>query len=399
MTPIDTLPRWRRDTPGTATVNHLNNAGAALMPGVVLDRTLEHLRLESQLGGYEAAEMKAAALQEVYARLARVLGVEPRNIAVVENATVGFWQALAAFDLEPGDRIVTTFNDYASQRITYLSLKERRGVETVSVRESPSGGADLEDFRVQLAHPRTRLATICWSPTNSGLIQDAEALVALCQGAGVPAIVDGCQAVGQYPVNCASLGCHFLSGTGRKFLRGPRGLGFLYVSDQALKEGRYPVNLDGRGATWQEAERFVLQPSAQRFENWEFPFALVLGLGEAAAYAMDVGIAEGSKRAWGLAALVRNRLADLPGVTLLDRGTTLGAIVSAGIAGWDANVVVEQLIRRGINTSAAVRAWALLDMDAKHFETALRVSPHYYNTEEEVEALVCALGEILTKQP
>lgn len=389
------LNRLRRDTPGTATVNHLNNAGAGLMPQPVLDAITDHLQLESRIGGYEASAKQAPAIAATYQVLAQLLGAQPRNIAIVENATVGFWQAFASFDLEPGDRIVTTFNDYASHQITYIALKERRGIEVVRVRESASGGADLEDFRLQVRHPRVRLATICWSPTNSGLIQDVAALVALCREAGVPSFVDGCQAVGQLPVNCIELGCHFLAGTGRKWVRGPRGLGFLYVSDHALEEGRYPLNLDGRGATWDEADRFVLPATAQRFENWEFPHALVLGLGAAARYALEVGVEAGSRRALELAALARTRLAAIPGVTILDRGARLGAIVSAGIAGWDANVMVEKLKERAINTSAATRAWALLDMDAKGFETALRVSPHYYNTEGEIGVLGDAIQEIV----
>jgi selenocysteine lyase/cysteine desulfurase len=388
------LALLRQDTPGTATVTHLNNAGAGLMPRPVLDAVLDHLRLEAEIGGYEAAALKAVEVERVYHNLARLLGAEPRNVAIVENATVAFWQALAAFDLEPGDRIVTTLNDYASHQLTYLALEQRRGVDTVRVHEQPQGGADPEDFRVQLRHPRARLATICWSPTSSGLIQDVESLVRLCREAGVPSLVDACQAVGQLPVNCAELRCDFLTGTGRKFLRGPRGIGFLYVSDRMLEEGRYPLTVDGRGATWQEAERFTLPPTAQRFENWEFPHALVLGLGRAAAYAMEVGIAEGSERALRLAMQVRERLSALPGVTVLDRGARLGAIVSAGIDGWDANVLVERLKERRINTSAATRAWALLDFDRKGVETALRISPNYYNTEEEVERVVEAVRDV-----
>jgi selenocysteine lyase/cysteine desulfurase len=391
----ETLAHWRRDTPGTATVNHLNNAGAGLMPLPVLDAITNHLQLESRMGGYEAAAKQAPEIAAAYQALAQLLGAQPRNIAVVENATVGFWQAFASFDLQPGDLIVTTFNDYASHQITYIALKERRGIDVVRVRESPSGGANLDDFRIQVRHPRVRLATICWSPTNSGLIQDVPALVALCREAGVPSFVDGCQAVGQFPVNCVELGCHFLAGTARKWLRGPRGLGFLYVSDHALEEGRYPLNLDGRGATWDEVDRFVLPATAQRFENWEFPHALVLGMGAAVRYALEVGIADGSRRALELAALARTRLATVPGVTVLDRGASLGAIVSAGIAGWDANVMVEKLKQRAINTSAVTRAWALLDMDAKGFETALRLSPHYYNTEGEVAGAVEAIGALV----
>ncbi|MEP7326685.1 MAG: aminotransferase class V-fold PLP-dependent enzyme [Gemmatimonadota bacterium] len=290
------IPRWRHDTPGAATVNHLNNAGAGLMPSPVLDAITAQLELESRIGGYEAEAKKADASAATYQALAQVLGARTKN---------------------------------ASHQITYLALKERRGIDVIRVRESPLGGADLEDFRLQVRHPRVRLATICWSPTNSGLIQDVPAPVSLCREAGVPGFVDGCQAVGQVPVNCAELGCDFLGGTSRKFLRGPRGLGFLYVSERALEEGRYPLNLDGRGATWDEVDRFVLPPTAQRFENWEFPYALVEGLGATARYALEVGIEVGSRRALELAALARVRLASLPGVSILDRGATLGAIVSA----------------------------------------------------------------------
>ncbi|MEO8201358.1 MAG: aminotransferase class V-fold PLP-dependent enzyme [Gemmatimonadota bacterium] len=389
------LDQWRRDTPGTGSVNHLNNAGAGLMPRVVLDRVIEHLQLESQIGGYEASARQAAAIEIVYARLGSFLGARPQNIAIVENATVAFWQAMAAFDFEAGDRIVTTRNEYASNRITFLAMQKRHRVEVVSARETDWGGPDLEDFQNHLRHPRTRLATICWSPTNSGIIQDAPAMIDLCRKANVPSVVDACQAVGQFPVDCGRLDCDFLTGTSRKFLRGPRGLGFLYISDRMLDAGKYPTNLDGRGATWAEADRFIMQPTARRFENWEFPYALVLGLGEAVAYATDVGMVETSSRAFALAAQVRHELGLIPGVTIMDRGKHLGAICSAAIRGWDANALVEELKRRKINTSPATRSWALLDMDAKQVETALRVSPHYYNTEVEVAELAGAVNEIV----
>jgi selenocysteine lyase/cysteine desulfurase len=395
MTPPH-LEQWRRETPGTTTRKHLNNAGAGLMPQVVLDAAVGYLNREALTGGYELAALEADTIAGTYQSLSLLIGSQARNIAIVENATVAFWQALAAFDFAPGDRIVTTRHDYASHQITYLTLKERRGVDTVVVREAPAGGADLDDFKRHLSHARSRLATICWSPTNSGILQDVPALVALCREAGVPSLVDGCQAVGQFPVDCNAIGCDFLTGTARKFLRGPRGLGFLHVSDRMLEQGKYPINLDGRGATWEEANRFTVSPTARRFENWEFSDALVVAMGAAAAYAMKVGVAVASERAFALAARARARLATIPGVTILDRGQRLGAIVSARIDNWDANDVVHELRVRHINTSAAERAWALLDMDAKASKTALRVSPHYYNTESEIDDLELALREIIS---
>jgi selenocysteine lyase/cysteine desulfurase len=386
---------WRHDTPGTGKVIHFNNAGAGLMAGPVLDTITAHLRLESEIGGYEAAAAKAPQIEAVYRSLARLLGARPHNVAIVENATVGFSQALSAFDLQPGDRIVTTQNDYASHQLSYLALKARRGVEVAWASDAAEGGVDPDAFRRELAHPRTRLATLCWSPNNSGLLQDVASLSALCRQAGVPSLVDACQAVGQLPIDFERIGCDFLTGSARKFLRGPRGIGFLIVSDRMLRAGRHPLHIDGRGATWQQAEQFVLADSAQRFENWEFPYALVLGMGRAAEYARQVGVDVASRRAFALAVRLRERLRAAPELRILDRGPALGAIVSVAIAGHDAQQVVTQLRAQGINGSASQRSWSLRDMDSKGVESTLRLSPHYYNTEDEVDAVAAALAALL----
>jgi selenocysteine lyase/cysteine desulfurase len=207
-------------------------------------------------------------------------------------------------------------------------------------------------------------------------------------------VLDACQAVGQLPIDVARLRCDFLAATARKFLRGPRGIGFLYVSDRMLADGRFPLYVDGRGATWTDADAFVPVPDARRFENWEFNYALVLGLGEAARYACDVAGAEALARTQALAAYLRNRLAALPDVRLLDRGKNPCAIVTLAWPGLDAGAAVQQLRTQHIRTSAAVRAFAVLDMDAKGVSSALRLSPHYYNTEQEIDQAVEALARL-----
>ena len=391
----DDVERWRRETPGCLEHVHLNNAGAAMMPQPVVDAMVRHIHLEAECGGYEAAEARADAVADVYEQVARLIGARPRNIAVVENATVAFSQALAAFDFARGDRVVTTRNDYVANQLAFLALAERVGVEIVRAEDLPTGGVDVDDFRRRLRMQRCRVASITWMPTNSGLIQDAPAVATACREAAVPLIVDACQVVGQLPIDAPALGCDFLTGTARKFLRGPRGIGFLYVSDRALDEGRYPLTIDSQGATWTAPGQFELLPSARRFENWEFAYALVLGLGEAARYALANDVEKTGRRATELAAGLRAVLRALPGVTLLDRGTSLSAIVTARLEGQDARQVVAALRERGINASAALRKWALLDMDEKRADTALRLSPHYYNTEEEIALVTDALREVL----
>jgi len=390
------LERWRADTPGVAAGRiHLNNAGASLMPRPVLDAVRAHLELEARIGGYEAADAAKAEIAAAYESVARLVGAAPRNIAMVENATVAFFQALAAFDFAPGDVILTTRNDYISNQLAYLSLQRRMGVRVVRADDLPEGGVDPESVRALIRRERPKIVTLTWVPTNSGLVQPAEAVGVVCEEEGVPYLVDACQAVGQLPIDVGELRCAFLSATARKFLRGPRGAGFLYVSDRVLERGAYPLYVDMRGAEWIEADEFRIAPDARRFENWEFAYALVLGQGAAARYATEeIGVERGGERAARLAAYARDRLREHEGLRVLDRGPRLCAIVTVEVAERSAFDLVPLLREQGINTSATAREYAVLDMDAKRARTALRVSPHYYNTEAEVDAAVAAIAAL-----
>ena len=366
------------------------------MPLPVIAAIRLHLEREAILGGYESEDEAAPRVKDAYDAVAALLNAAARNIAIVENATVAFFQALSAFDFESGDVIVTTRNDYVSNQLAYLSLAQRHGVVIRRAEDLASGGVDPDSVRTLLRDPRVRLLAVTWVPTNSGLIQPVESLGEIAQAASVPYLVDACQAVGQLPVDVRRLRCDFLSATARKFLRGPRGIGFLYVSDSALERGLFPLYVDMRGGIWKTADTFALAPDARRFENWEFAYGLVLGLGAAAKYAAEVGIGPGGLRARALAARLRDMLTSLPGLRVLDRGKELAAIVTVEVAGKGAPGIVRELRTRGINTSAALREYALIDMDGKRATSAVRLSPHYYNTDAELGAAVDAIRSLGT---
>lgn len=389
------LTRWRDETPGCVHRNHLNNAGAALMPEPVIRAITDHVTLESSIGGYEAAEEREQDVARAYGAIASLVGARPRNIAITSNATTAFIQAMAAFDFAPGDVIITSRCDYTSNQLHYLSLARRRQVRIVRADDLPEGGVDPDSVRALVQNLAPRLVAISWVPTNSGLVQDVAAIGEVCEESGTRYLVDACQAAGQLPVDVGGLRCDYLSVTARKFLRGPRGIGFLYVSDRALDRGDYPLYIDMRGATWVAPDDLSLASDARRFEDWEFPYALVLGLGAAAEYANAAGVERTGARAIALAGGLRSRLARLDRVRVLDRGRNHCAIVTAHAEGWDANVLVAELRRRHINTSATLRWYGLLDMTEKGVESAVRLSPHYYNTAEELDAVVDAMAEII----
>jgi len=391
------LARWRAETPGTAHRNHLNNAGAALMPTPVHQAMVDHLQFESEIGGYEAADARAALVAEGYDDLAALVGATAANLAVTASSTAAFVQAMSAFDFAPGDVIVTSRCDYTSNQIQYLALRQRLGVEVVHAADLPEGGVDPDAVRaaVVAARGRCRLVALSWVPTNSGLVQDAEAVGGVCRALDVPYLLDACQAVGQIPIDVGRLQCDYLSGTGRKFLRGPRGIGFLYVSDRVLARGDYPLFVDMRGARWMADTQFELAPTARRFEDWEFPYALVVGQGVAARYALEVGIETARDRAWALAARLRRALEALPGVRVLDRGGVCCAIVTLVTARGSAQELVEFLGARRINAVASLREYGRFDFGDKGVDAVVRLSPHYYNTEAEVDEAAAVVAEFV----
>jgi selenocysteine lyase/cysteine desulfurase len=287
--------------------------------------------------------------------------------------------------------VVTSEADYVSNQLMLLSLARRRGIVVRRAADLPEGGVDPDSVAALVRERRPAAILLSWIPTNSGMIQDAEAVGTVARRYGIPYLLDACQAVGQLPVDVSRLGCDFLAGTGRKFLRGPRGIGFLYVGDRMLEAGRYPLFVDLRGATWTDPDRFEPDAGARRFENWEFAYALVLGLGAAAGYAAQAIEAGALGRTEALAARVRSVLGELPSVGILDRGSRQSAIITATVAGIDPSRLVLSLRQRGINTSWFPRSAAVLDADRKGIAAGWRVSPHYYNLETEIDSLADAV--------
>jgi selenocysteine lyase/cysteine desulfurase len=355
----------------------------------------DHLVLESHIGGYEAAEERVSETARAYDAIASLVNAASRNIAIAPSSTVAFIQALSSIDFQPGDVILTSRCDYTSNQLHYLSLARRRQVRVVRADDLPEGGIDPDSVKALARQARPRLVAVSWVPTNSGLVQDVASIGEVCEELDVPYLIDACQAAGQLPIDVHRLRCDFLSATARKFLRGPRGIGFLYVADRALDRGDYPLYVDMRGAMWTAPDELSLAPDARRFEDWEFPYALVLGLGAAVEYAQSVGVARAGARAATLAQYLRARLEELDRVRLLDRGHERCAIVTLEAAGYDAESIVKELRRRHINASASLAWYGLIDMAEKNAASAVRLSPHYYNSANEIDAAVEALHEII----
>lgn len=391
---IPSVDKLRDETPGCRTKVHFNNAGAALMPLAVIDAQKNYLDHEAVTGGYEAADERALEIQGFYESMGRLLGCGAHNIAYTSSATNSFARALSAVPFEANDVILLANEDYISNQIAFLSLQKRLGVRLVRAESLPEGGVDVDSMRNLMDKHKPKLVSLTHVPTNTGLIQPVETVGQLCKERGLLYLVDGCQSAGQLPVDMKAIHCDFFTGTFRKFLRGPRGTGFLFVSDDVLKQNLWPLFVDMRGAEWTAPDDFEPRKDAKRFEDWEFNYSLVLGCRAAADYAMAVGLDNIQKRNAELCHSIRRKLSSL-GLTTLDKGKHLSSIITVAIPGHEPTDVLHALRSDNINTSISSRSSALIDYDAKGVTWALRISPHYYNTEKEVEVLINTLKGII----
>ncbi len=386
------LDRVRRETPGSTQVLHFNNAGASLMPQPVLDALVGHLQLEARIGGYEAEDHAAAAIDHVYDALARLLNCRRDEIAFVENATRAWDMAFYSVRLGPGDRILTGMAEYASNFIAYLQVGSRTGVAVEAIPNDAHGQISIDALR-RAINERVKLISLTHVPTNGGLVNPAAAVGRVAREAGIPFLLDACQSLGQMPIDVEAIGCDMLSGTGRKYLRGPRATGFLYVRRTVLDRLEPPF-LDLHAATWVAPDRYEVRPDARRFENWETNVAGKIALGVAVDYALALGLEPIRDRVYALAELLRERLRVTPGVHVHDLGVERCGIVTFTVEGIEATAVQDRLARQRINVHTSSRSSTLLDMQERGLTRLVRASVHYYNTEGEINRFVDAVASL-----
>ncbi|GCE47013.1 selenocysteine lyase/cysteine desulfurase [Thermosporothrix hazakensis] len=387
------IERARKETPGCTNVLHLNNAGSSLLPQPVLDAMITHLQREAAIGGYEAADEAIDKIEHTYDALATLIGAHRDEIALIENATRAWDMAFYSIPFKPGDRILTAMAEYASNYIAYLQVAQKTGAVVEVIPNDQYGQLSIEALRNMLDE-RVKLISVTHMPTNGGLVNPVAQIGKIAREAGILFLVDACQTVGQMPIQVDEIGCDILSATGRKYLRGPRGSGFLYVRRSVLEQLEPPM-LDLHAATWVSKDRYEIRPDVRRFENWEGNYAAKIALGVAADYAMQWDLKVSWRRIKDLAYRLRSLLSPIPGVIVHDRGITQGGIVTFTIDGVAAEHIQRELAKERINVSISQKSSTLLDMEERQLDQLVRASVHYYNTEEEVERFSACIERLV----
>ncbi len=388
------LEKIRQEIPYYGNKIFLNNAGSSLSPSVVTKKIQGFLHQEELFGGYKLEEIQTRQIATFYEQAAKLLNCKEQNIAFAHDATDAYIKALSSIPFKKGDVIITSSNDYASNQIQFISLQQRYGVVLKRINSLNNGDIDLTHFQELVQEQRPSLVAITHIPTNSGLIQDVAAIGEICHQLEILYLVDACQSVGQIAVDIQKIKCDFLSATGRKFLRGPRGTGLLFVSDRVLASKMSPLLIDGWGAKWTGLNEFAMKPSAKRFETWERSYALVVGLAEAIRYANEIGmdiIEECNKE---LQDQLRNKLRKIDGVSLYDKGSQMANLITWRKAGIDLEELKTHLDDQEVYYSVSTLEWGLIDFKDKGVEWVIRFSPHYFNTMTEMDKVAGILDAV-----
>jgi selenocysteine lyase/cysteine desulfurase len=376
------IDRLRRETPGCEHVIHFNHAGSSLMPAAVRDATVRYIEREAEIGGYETADEYQGQLEAVYDSTARLLNANRNEIAIVENATRGWDMAFYAIPFAPGDRILTSHSEYASNVLAFYQMRER-GVSVETIPNDEHGQVDVAALAAMM-DDRVRVISISHMPTNGGLLQPAAEIGEIARQSKAIYLLDACQTAGQVPLDVEAIGCDVLTASGRKFLRSPRGVGFLYVRESLIEQLNPPF-IDLLAARWTSRDGYTMRSDARRFENWERNFAGVIGMGVAIRYALELGLPAIWERILERSRLLRSRLAAIPGVRIHDLGKVNGGIVTFTKEGVSARAIADHLKLQRINVVVSTVFSTRFDMEDRGLTEIVRASVHYITSDAEID--------------
>lgn len=390
------IQQFRQNTKGTANVAHFNNAGASLPSDEVLNTVINYLNDEATMGGYEAEAKYQPQLLRTYDLIAELINADKDEIAILESASAAWMIAFNGITFNEGDEIITSEMEYVTNLIGFVHAQKRDGILITVIPNDEHGNFSLSALEKAIS-PKTKMLAITHIGSGAGGMMPIVEIGVIARKHGIIYLLDACQSAGHVPIDVKEIGCDMLSVTGRKYLRAPRGTGFLFVKKELRNQLKLTA-VDGFNAEWVSTTDYKLRDDGKRFELYEKNRALTLGLGKAVEYALNIGVDRIWERIQLLSASLRTKLENLDGVTVHDRGSQQCGIVTFSVDGLEPLTIKTKLGAEKINVSVAWAKSTLYYMNKNQLTSVVRASVHYYNTEEEIDRLCSAIVEIASSK-
>jgi cysteine desulfurase/selenocysteine lyase len=387
------IQKFRSDTRGTTEWTHFNNAGASLPPDEVVETVIHYLNEEATQGGYEMEHQYREQLENVYQLIARLIHAEKDEVAIVENASMAWGLAFNGIEFQKGEVIITSEMEYVTNLLGFINAEQTHGIQIKVIPMDEEGNFSLQALEDAIT-TQTRLIAITHIASTAGTVLPVVEIGKIARKHNILYLVDACQTVGQIPINVKEIGCDILSATGRKYLRAPRGTGFLYVRKE-IQDTLKILFMDGHTAQLINENTFKIRKDARRFELFEKNRALTLGLGRAIEYALDIEVGRIWQRVQFLAGVMRRQLGGIDGITVHDNGKQKSGIITFSVSGVGSSHVKSELAEKKIHVSVGLAKSTLIYMNRNSLSTVVRASIHYYNTEEEINKICEALESIV----
>ena len=368
---------------------NFNNAGASKNPKFVVNKIKEYLDEEVIFGGYYAAEKNKKHIINFYKNLSFLINCHESEISFVPSSTYGWNFFLDSVNLEKGDNTIIFDNEYGNN---FLSLLKKKNVEIRVSEIDTNGKICLSNLKKKI-DKKTKIICVCHIASQSGNIQNVEEICKVSKKLNnqIIFLLDACQSIGHIKIDVKKINCDVMVGSGRKYLRGPRGTGFMYIKD-SIKKNIRPSIFDSRSCVLKKMKTILYKKNL--FETFEFPPALIIGLSESLSYLNKLGIKKIEKKIKNLSIYFRKKIKKINSVTVYENPLLLSGINTMSVEKKPVEKIHKYLLKKNILTSICSTSTSYHHFEKMNVKKLLRISFHHYNTRKEIDYLVEVLNDL-----
>jgi cysteine desulfurase / selenocysteine lyase len=368
--------------------NYLNNAGAGIMSTKTYEVIINYLKLEREIGAYHAAAKSKTLSDNFYINAAKLINANsPSEIAYMDSASRGWNMIVYGTPLKKGDTILTLSSEFGTNLITLFNYAKLNDFKVCVIKCDINGSFLIEEIENKLKEG-AKLIAISHAVAHGSIINPVEEIGKLAKKYGAYYIVDGCQTVGQIKVDVQSIQCDAYMTTGRKWLCGPRGTGFLYVKSSSQMR---TTQLDLASADLIFDDnlnliRIEVRNDAKQFELWEKSFANLLGLSSAIEECLESKIEVISVKIQELSNKLRFAASSNENIKLIGKTISLSGILGFYLDDYSKESYVQNEFDK-----FDLRISTMSDWDCPmHFpkngaNKIFRLSPHFYTDNDTIE--------------